>query len=58
MAPRPVIEDRVMLVSSLAPKLPAKLELAACRDMPFVLISGATLPRDTLVKWIANGNGT
>jgi DNA-binding transcriptional LysR family regulator len=40
----PVIEDRVMLVSSSAAGLPAKLELIDCRDRPFVLISSKRSP--------------
>jgi DNA-binding transcriptional LysR family regulator len=41
---RPVIEDRVMLVSSLSDKVPADLALEACRDRPFVLISRERAP--------------
>ena len=40
----PVIEDRVMLVSSASSKLPADLDLAACHDQPFVLISRKRSP--------------
>jgi DNA-binding transcriptional LysR family regulator len=36
---RPVIEDRVMLVSGLSPEFPPGLTLADCRDQPFILIS-------------------
>jgi len=35
----PVIEDRLMLVSSLATHLPASLSLQQCSDQPFILIS-------------------
>lgn len=35
----PVIEDRLMLVSSLSAELPVNLSLKDCRDKPFVLIS-------------------
>lgn len=41
---RPVIEDRVMLVSSLLPEFSSGLTLAACRDLPFVLISRERAP--------------
>lgn len=41
---RPVIEDRVMLVSSLSPEFSANLTLADCRDQPFVLISRERAP--------------
>jgi DNA-binding transcriptional LysR family regulator len=40
----PVIEDRVMLVSSSSSGLPSDLDLAACRDRPFVLISRKRSP--------------
>ncbi len=36
---RRVVEDRLMLVSSLADRLPANLSLRNCRDRPFILIS-------------------
>jgi DNA-binding transcriptional LysR family regulator len=36
---RRVVEDRLMLVSSLADQLPANLSLRNCRDRPFILIS-------------------
>ncbi|MEA3211094.1 MAG: hypothetical protein QOE70_4151 [Chthoniobacter sp.] len=35
----PVIEDRLMLVSSLSADRPADLPLRDCRDQPFILIS-------------------
>ena len=35
----PVIEDRLMLVSSLSSDLPASLSLRQCVDRPFILIS-------------------
>lgn len=35
----PVIEDRLMLVSSLSANLPSNLRLRDCRDRPFILIS-------------------
>ena len=41
---RPVIEDSVMLVSSLSANHPADLSLDACRDKPFVLISRERSP--------------
>jgi DNA-binding transcriptional LysR family regulator len=40
----PVIEDRLMLVSSTAANLPANLALKHCRDQPFVLISDSRSP--------------
>ncbi len=40
----PVIEDRVMLVSSLSADLPANLPLRECRDKPFILISPERSP--------------
>lgn len=40
----PVIEDRVMLVTSLAAKFPADFALSDCRDQPFVLISRERSP--------------
>ncbi|HEY8901138.1 MAG TPA: LysR family transcriptional regulator [Chthoniobacterales bacterium] len=44
LASLPVVQDRVMLVSSAASRLPADLDLAACRDQPFVLISRQRSP--------------
>ncbi len=40
----PVIDDRLMLVAGLAMDLPARLTLAACRALPFVLISRERSP--------------
>ncbi len=40
----PVIEDRLMLVSSLAENLPANLSLKDCRERPFVFISRERSP--------------
>jgi DNA-binding transcriptional LysR family regulator len=40
----PVIEDRVMLVSNASENLPADLDLRACRERPFVLISRQRSP--------------
>jgi DNA-binding transcriptional LysR family regulator len=40
----PVIEDRLMLVSSLSANLPARLTLKDCREQPFVLISRERSP--------------
>lgn len=41
---RPVIEDRLMLVSGASMDLPADLSLAATKGMPFVLISRERSP--------------
>lgn len=41
---QPVIEDSVMLVSSLAANCPAAPSLESCRDKPFVLISRERSP--------------
>lgn len=41
---RPVIEDRLMLVSNLAAKWPDPLRLRDCRDQPFILISPERSP--------------
>lgn len=43
-ASRHVIEDRLMLVSNAAEKLPARWGLRDCRDRPFVLISRERSP--------------
>jgi DNA-binding transcriptional LysR family regulator len=40
----PVIEDRLMLVSSMSPGAPKTLSLRDCRDKPFVLISRERSP--------------
>jgi DNA-binding transcriptional LysR family regulator len=40
----PVIEDRLMLVSSLSPDWPKSLTLRECRERPFVLISRERSP--------------
>jgi len=41
---RPVIEDRLMLVSGQSAGLPVNLELEACRDQSFVLVSQERSP--------------
>jgi len=41
---RPVIEDRVMLVSGLSPDYPAGMTLGDFRDQPFILISRERAP--------------
>ncbi len=44
LASLPVVEDRVMLVSGATSQLPLDLDLAACREEPFVLISRQRSP--------------